>query len=121
HPSTSCLSALSLHGALPISTSLAGLATGAVVLSTVTTQLTFLSYGTTARAARYYGAGRTTDAVYEGIQASWIALGVGAVLAVGLFFFSPAISLALSGDAEVAAEATSWLKVTSLSVIPALF
>ena len=102
-------------------TSLAGLATGAVVLSTVTTQLTFLSYGTTARAARYYGAGRTTDAVYEGIQASWIALGVGAVLAVGLFFFSPAISLALSGDAEVAAEATSWLKVTSLSVIPALF
>lgn len=102
-------------------TSLAGLATGAVVLSTVTTQLTFLSYGTTARAARRFGAGRTTDAVYEGIQASWIALGVGAVLAVGLFFFSPTISLALSGDAEVAAEATNWLKVTSLSVIPALF
>ena len=66
-------------------TSLAGLATGAVVLSTVTTQLTFLSYGTTARAARHFGAGRTTDAVYEGIQASWIALGVGTVLAVGLF------------------------------------
>lgn len=102
-------------------TSLAALATGAVVLSTVTTQLTFLSYGTTARAARHFGAGRTADAVYEGVQASWVALGVGAVLAAVVYFFSPAISLALSGDAEVAAQATSWLKVTSLSVIPALF
>ncbi len=41
-------------GALP----LAGLAIGGLVLATVSTQLTFLSYGTTARSARLHGAGR---------------------------------------------------------------
>lgn len=38
-------------GAVP----LAGLAVGGLVLSLVGTQLTFLSYGTTARAARRFG------------------------------------------------------------------
>ncbi len=53
-------------GALP----LAGLAIGGLVLAQVTTQLTFLSYGTTARAARFHGADRHDDAVTEGIQAT---------------------------------------------------
>ncbi|WP_252858661.1 MATE family efflux transporter, partial [Rhodococcus erythropolis] len=44
-------------GALP----LAGLAVGGLILSLVSTQLTFLSYGTTARAARLHGAGRERD------------------------------------------------------------
>ena len=37
--------------------SLAGLAIGGLVLGMVGSQLTFLSYGTTARSARSYGAG----------------------------------------------------------------
>ena len=36
---------------------LAGLAVGGLILAQVSTQLTFLSYGTTARAARLHGAG----------------------------------------------------------------
>ncbi|MDN6258894.1 MAG: MATE family efflux transporter, partial [Corynebacterium sp.] len=51
---------------------LAALAAGATVLAQVTVQLTFLSYGTTARAARRHGAGDTPGAVSEGIQASWV-------------------------------------------------
>ena len=60
-------------GALP----LAGLAVGGLILSLVSTQLTFLSYGTTARAARLHGAGRERDAVGEGVQATWLAAAIG--------------------------------------------
>src|SRR5437763_8075029 len=65
-------------GALP----LAGLALGGVLLTQVSNQLTFLSYGTTARAARLHGAGRRADAVVEGVQATWLALAVGLVVLV---------------------------------------
>ncbi len=37
--------------------SLAGLAIGGLILSTLSSQMTFLSYGTTARSARFFGAG----------------------------------------------------------------
>ena len=59
---------------------LAGLAVGAVVLAQVSTQLTFLSYGTTASAARLFGAGRRRDAVVEGVQATYLAIVVGVLL-----------------------------------------
>lgn len=99
---------------------LAALAAGATVLATVTTQLTFLSYGTTARSARLFGAGRVADAIYEGVQATWVAFAVGLSLAVGVFVAAPAIMLALTGSPEVAAEATKWMRVTCLSITPAL-
>jgi hypothetical protein len=59
---------------------LAGLAVGGVVFAQVTSQLNFLSYGTTARAARLHGAGRRADAVGEGVQATWLAVAVGLVV-----------------------------------------
>jgi putative MATE family efflux protein len=100
---------------------LAALGAGATVLAQVTTQLTFLSYGTTARAARRFGAGDTTGAVAEGVQATWVALGVGAVLAVVLHLVAgPVAGWLTGGDAAVADDAARWLRVTSLSVIPAL-
>ena len=46
------------HTELPvlIGEGLAGLAIGGLILSLLSSQLTFLSYGTTARAARFFGA-----------------------------------------------------------------
>ncbi|MEL4154414.1 MATE family efflux transporter [Corynebacterium bovis] len=99
---------------------LAALAAGATVLAQVTTQLTFLSYGTTARSARRFGAGDRTGAVYEGVQATWVALGVGVVLAVVVGVAAPWICRVLTGDAAVAADATRWLRVVSVAVVPAL-
>ncbi|MEU3270653.1 MATE family efflux transporter [Saccharomonospora sp. NPDC006951] len=94
-------------GALP----LAGLALGGVLLSLVSTQLTFLSYGTTARTARLHGAGRRAEAVSEGVQATWLALAVGlVVLGLGQLFAEP-IASAMSGDEAVTAEAVSWLRI----------
>lgn len=94
-------------GALP----LAGLALGGVVLSQVSTQLTFLSYGTTARTSRLHGAGRRADAVSEGVQATWLALTVGLVVLVAGQLLAGPIARALSGSDEVAAAATSWLRI----------
>ncbi|AXB48053.1 MATE family efflux transporter [Amycolatopsis albispora] len=94
-------------GALP----LAGLALGGVLLSQVSTQLTFLSYGTTARTARLHGAGRREEAVREGVQATWLAIGVGLVLLlVGQLLAAP-VARGLAGDAEIAGEAVAWLRI----------
>jgi len=90
---------------------LAGLAVAAVVLAQVTSQLNFLSYGTTSRAARLHGAGRHGDAVGEGVQATWLALAVGLlVLGVGQLVARP-VAEALGDGGAIADAATSWLRV----------
>jgi putative MATE family efflux protein len=97
-------------GALP----LAGLALGGVLFTQVAGQLTFLAYGTTARAARLHGAGRRADAVAEGVQATWLAVAVGlAVLVLGELLAAP-VAAALAGEGAVAAAAVSWLRISLL-------
>lgn len=99
-------------GAVP----LAGLALGGVLMSTVSTQLTFLSYGTTARAARLHGAGRRADAVNEGLQATWLALGLGVlIVALGQLLVGP-VAAGLAGNAAIARAAVSWLRIALFGV-----
>ncbi|KQB86592.1 MATE family efflux transporter [Corynebacterium lowii] len=94
----------------------AALAVGATIQSQVTTQLTFLSYGTTARSSRLYGQGKRALAVAEGVQATWVALGVGLVLALAVFGGAPTLAQWLSGDPQVAHEAARWMRVASISI-----
>jgi putative MATE family efflux protein len=82
-----------------------------VLFAQVTTQLTFLAYGTTARAARLHGAGRRADAVGEGVQATWLALAVGVlVVGVGQLVAGP-VARALGGGGAIAEGAEAWLRV----------
>lgn len=97
-------------GAVP----LGALAVGAVVLAQVSTQLTFLSYGTTARAARLHGAGRRADAVTEGAQATWLSLAVGLLIVLGVQLFAGPITAVLAGGGEVAQHAERWLRIAVL-------
>lgn len=97
-------------GALP----LAGLAVGGIVLSQVSTQLTFLSYGTTARTARLHGAGRRAGAVQEGVQATWLAVFVGLAIALAGQLLAGPIARVLAGGNEVADAAVSWLRIALL-------
>ena len=60
--------------------SLAALAIGALIMGVLSSQLTFLAYGTTARAARFYGIGDRRAAIGEGVQATWLALGIGTAI-----------------------------------------
>lgn len=95
---------------------LAALAAGAAIQSTVTTQLTFLSYGTTARASRLYGSGDRAGAVAEGVQASWVACFVGLALAVLVGVFARPLALFLTNDAATADEAVSWMRVAVVGI-----
>jgi len=97
-------------GAVP----LGALAVGAVVLAQVSTQLTFLSYGTTARAARLHGAGRRREAVTEGVQATWLALVVGLFIVLAVQALAGPITAALAGGGAVAREAQLWLRIAVL-------
>lgn len=95
---------------------LAALAAGTAIQSTVTTQLTFLSYGTTARSSRLFGAGRRGDAVAEGVQATWVALAVGALLATLVTVFAQPLAMFLTNDVATSQEAARWMRVAALAI-----
>ncbi|MFF0487734.1 MATE family efflux transporter [Nocardia sp. NPDC004068] len=95
---------------------LAGLAVGGLILGQVSTQLTFLSYGTTARSARRHGAGDERGAVGEGVQASWIAIGIGLLIVVLLQVFAGPVTRVLAGGGEIADEALGWLRIALFGV-----
>lgn len=97
-------------------TDLAALGAATTIQAQVTTQLTFLSYGTTARSARLFGAGKREAAIYEGVQATWVAFAVGIALTALVWFGAPTLAWWLSGDHRVAEEATLWLRIASLGV-----
>lgn len=94
-------------GAVP----LAGLAVGALVLSLVGTQLTFLSYGTTARAARRFGSGDRPGAIHEGVQATWLALLIGAVLVLMVNMVAGPVVRAIAAAPDVAEQGLRWVRI----------
>ncbi|MDO3651239.1 MATE family efflux transporter [Nocardia mangyaensis] len=95
---------------------LAGLAVGGVIVGTVSTQLTFLSYGTTARAARRHGAGDRAGAVEEGIQASWVGVAVGLLIVAVVQLFAGPLCSAIAGGGEIAGEALTWVRIALFGV-----
>ena len=97
-------------------TPLAALAAGGAVMSLLALVGASLEYGTTGRAARFFGSGQRTAAVNEGVQASWLALGLGLVAAiVGEIVAGPILRL-LIGAGSVADLATGWLRVALIGL-----
>ena len=102
-------------GALP----LAGLAIGGLILATLSSQMTFLSYGTTARSARFFGAGDRPAAVGEGLQATWLALGLGALIVIGVQAAAVPLVSVLAGASEggdIADAALPWVRIAIFGV-----
>ena len=84
---------------------------GAIILAQLSTQFTFLSYGTTARAARLFGAGRRDDAVVEGVQATWLAAALGLLIVlIGQIAAGPIVR-AMAGPGELADAAAQWVRI----------
>jgi putative MATE family efflux protein len=95
---------------------LAGLGIGAALMSLLTIVGTFVEYGTTSRAARWYGAGHVDAAIGEGVQASWLAAGIGVVVVVvGEAFAGPLTGL-LAGSAGTQHAAESWFRIAILGM-----
>ena len=95
---------------------LAALAAGATVFSMLTAQLTFLAYGTTARASRAFGRGDVKGAVTEGVQATWVAVFVGALLFALVQIFAGGITRLLAPDPDVAGAAAGWLRIAAFGI-----
>lgn len=94
---------------------LAALAIGGTVLTLIAWLGTVVAYGTTGRAARRFGAGDRTAAIAEGVQASWLALAVGVLVAVGMQAGGGVLARALVGaDNDVADAAAQWLRIAAL-------
>ncbi len=90
---------------------LAGLAIGGLIVSMVGSGLVFLSYGTTARSARFFGAGDRAAAVREGVQATWLALALGVVFVVVVQAAAVPIVSAIASKSDIADAALSWLRI----------
>ncbi|ORA76957.1 MATE family efflux transporter [Mycolicibacter kumamotonensis] len=90
---------------------LAGLAIGGLILGLVASQATFLSYGTTARSARHFGAGDRTAAVAEGVQATWLALGLGTLIVLVVQAAGVPLVSAVAGHDDIARAALPWLRI----------
>jgi putative MATE family efflux protein len=93
---------------------LAAVAVGGTVMSVAVWFGTLMAYGTTGRAARRFGAGDRAAAVAEGVQASWLALGLGLLLAVAGQFAAGPLTRALAADPVAADAAAGWLRIAVL-------
>ncbi|MEU6249880.1 MATE family efflux transporter [Glycomyces sp. NPDC047010] len=97
-------------GAVP----LAGLALGGVIMGLAPLIGAVLAYGTTARAARRYGAGDRPGAVAEGVQGTWIALAAGLLMIAAIEVFAGPLAGLMGDDPAVEAAAAEWLRVAIL-------
>ena len=91
---------------------LGGLGIAASLMGVLLLIGTFVEYGTTGRAARFFGAGDRARAVNEGVQASWLALGIGlALVLVGQVGAGFATRLLAGSDTVAQHAALQWLRV----------
>jgi putative MATE family efflux protein len=95
---------------------LAGLGVGAALMGLLTVLGTFVEYGTTGRAARWYGAGRYDDAVREGVQATWLAVGIGLLVVVAGEIFAAPLTGLLAGNGATQHAAESWFRIAVLGL-----
>ncbi|MFB9644383.1 MATE family efflux transporter [Microbacterium terregens] len=100
-------------------TPLAGLGIASAVLQTIVGLMVFLAYATTPAVARRFGAGDPTRAVSVGIDGMWLALGIGAVLALVGYLTTPLLVGMFAASPEVARDAETYLGI-SMWGLPAM-
>jgi putative MATE family efflux protein len=90
---------------------LGALAVGTTLMAVLAIVGTFVEYGTTARAARWFGNGQTDRAVAEGVQASYLAIVIGVVaVLVGQVAADPLVGL-LTGSSSLHDPAEHWFRI----------
>ena len=98
---------------------LAGLGIASAVLQTIVGLMVFLAYSTTPAVARRFGAGDPGRAVSVGIDGIWLALGLGAVLALVGSLTTPFLVSLFGASPAVAAQAEIYLGI-SMWGLPAM-
>jgi putative MATE family efflux protein len=95
---------------------LGGLALASTVLNTLVWVFNFLSYGTTVRVAVRRGRDDRAGAATDALQALWLALGIGLVVAVGIGLASSWLVGLLGNDAAVVEQGITYLRVSVVGV-----
>ncbi len=98
---------------------LAGLGIAAAILQTIVGLMIFLAYSTTPAVARRFGAGEHGSAVRAGIDGLWLALGLGALLAIAGSALTPWLVGLFSATDAVAEQAVIYLRL-SMWGLPAM-
>ena len=98
---------------------LAGLGIASAVLQTIVGLMVFLAYSTTPAVARRFGAGDPSRAVSVGIDGMWLALGIGAVLALFGYLATPLLVGLFGAAPDVAEQAEVYLGI-SMWGLPAM-
>jgi putative MATE family efflux protein len=98
---------------------LGGLAVASTILISGYAMFIFLAYGTTGSVARLLGAGHPGRAAAQGVQALWLAFGIGVTLAVLGLTFGDALVRLMGAEGETAVHARSYLRISMVGV-PAL-
>lgn len=99
---------------------LGGLALASSLILIAYAVFIFLAYGTTASVARLLGAGEDRAAAHQAVQSLWLAMLVGAGVAVaGWLAAEPLLSLLGGDDPEVHAHALAYFRI-SMPGVPAM-
>jgi putative MATE family efflux protein len=103
-------------GHLPGVAPLAALAIAGTLLTGAFTLFNFLTYGTTAQVARFHGAGDERSAGLLGVQALWLASGIGVVLLVlAVALARPAVAL-MGGSGHTAELAVLYMRIAAIGL-----
>ncbi len=97
--------------------SLASLGISSSILTTSYSIFIFLSYGTTSKVGKTFGAGKIKQAYEYGFQSIWLSIFIGFCLCSLLFFFAYDIALFLGVTEEVAIQSQSYIRAS----LPGLF
>ena len=95
---------------------LGGLALASTVLNTLVWVFNFLSYGTTVRVAVRRGRGDLVGGASDALQALWLALGIGVVMAVVVGAGAGGLVGILGDDPAVLEQGTTYLRVSALGI-----
>ncbi|MDO5673221.1 MAG: MATE family efflux transporter [Actinomycetaceae bacterium] len=98
-------------------TPLAGMSIASTIVATLVYVFIFLTYTTTAEAARLLGKGDQPAAVRTGIDGMWLGAALGLALAPITFLAGPALVNLMGAEGDVAAQAVTYLRFTSFGLI----
>lgn len=95
---------------------LAALGVASAVLVTAAYVFVFLAYGTTGAVARRLGAGDHSGALGLGVDGLWLALVLGVPVGVAMLVLAPDLAQWLGADGTVHDPATTYLRISAVSV-----
>jgi putative MATE family efflux protein len=95
---------------------LAALGVAGVVLQTVVGICVFLAYGTTSAVARRIGAGDHRGALAQGVDGMWLAMVLGAALALAGALLAEPLVEGFDPSPQVASYAVTYLRISCLGI-----